>query len=110
MSLAACTSAPSEGTGAQAIDGLCQGHAVDAVPRVDDQAAELRVGDQLHGAGTERGAQDTVEMRRAAAALQVTEDDVARFLAGALLDLGRDFLADAAQANLAIGGLADGRR
>ena len=52
---------------------------------------------QLDRAGTESRGQDAVEAGRRAAALQVTEHDAPRFLAGQRLELGGDECADAAQ-------------
>src|SRR3712207_5994139 len=57
--------------------------------------------DGLGGPQAVAGREDAVEGRRGAAALQVSEDDVARVYAGALLELPGQALADAAEPHVA---------
>ena len=66
---------------------------------------ELPGGDQFHGFGAEDGAKRAVEIRWAAAPLQVPQDASAGLLAGALLDFRSHHGGDAAQPGLAVGNL-----
>jgi hypothetical protein len=54
---------------------------------VRDHLAELPVQEQLHRFPTEPGRQRSIERGWRSAALQVTQDDVARLFAGALFEL-----------------------
>ena len=68
-----------------------------SVPRSATIVAEGTVGDRADRVHAEPGRQHAVERSRRAATLDVAEDRAAGFLAGALLDLVRQQLADPAQ-------------
>src|SRR6266540_3884860 len=74
------------------------------IPKTDpERAGRLHnVPVELHGAGAEPRAQQTVERRRPAAALEMTEHTYARFFAGSFLDFCRDHGANSAEPSLAI--------
>ena len=64
--------------------------------------AEIPRGDEFHGNGPEHRAQRTVKGSGRASALKVPKNAVARFFAAALLDLGGNYCADAAQMRFTI--------
>src|SRR2546425_2318544 len=80
--------------------GDLDGHRVRRLKR--DHVTIHPVGDELHRAGAESGAQQTVERRRPAAALQMAEHTYTRLFAGPFLDFRRDNPANPAEPGLAI--------
>ncbi len=72
---------------------------------VSDHVAELAGGNQLDRLGAEDGAQCAVEVRRAAAALQVAKDASAGLLAGAFFEFRGNNGGDAAKPSFAVGHL-----
>ena len=62
---------------------------------VGDHPAKHAALEQFDRRAAEAGRQHPIERRRRAAALQMAEHDVARFLSGFFLQLGRDHGADA---------------
>ena len=78
------------------------------VPAQRHHRAEVAVGDGVDRLQAEAGGEPAVERRGRAAALDVAEHDGARLLAGALLDLAGEPVADAAEADVAEGVLLAG--
>src|SRR5207249_8286915 len=80
--------------------GNPDGHGVRWLQR--DHVTIHPVGNELHGAGAESGAQQTVERGRPATALQMAEHTNARFFASPFLDFPGDHRANPAEPGLAI--------
>src|SRR5690606_25043143 len=80
---------------AELVDGLLDRHGVHVIGLVADHAAEAAFFGQLHGHHAEAGAENPVERRRRAAALEVAERAGAGFLAGQLFEAAGDDFADA---------------
>src|SRR4029077_6241152 len=80
---------------------LDQGDADDVGAAEGDHGAEVLLGDRVDGVQPEAGGQPAVERRRGAAALDVAQCDGPLLGAGALLDLRRGPVTDAAEPDMA---------
>jgi len=76
------------------------GTPADFVVLITDHVAEFLFGDQLHGANSKPGAEDSVECGGVTTPLQVTQDNVTALLSGSLLHFVRQVVPNAAQADL----------